>query len=401
MNARLATLVVVLSLLWMLNAAAEPKAMSPKTYAAIQAAQALMDANLPGQAVEALQGQAASLAEQPYDLAMVLQIQAHAELARDDPNTAAELLERCLNLNTLADKERLALLYTLAQVSMLAQRYDSAARHMSRWLAETPTPKAEAHALLGSAHLQAKRYAQAIEPLRRAIELSDSPLESWYQALLGAYFETKRLDRCTALLRDMIRRFPQRDGYWRQLGQVELARRRYREALVAMDLAYLRGALNAEQDLLTLAQLRLQQGTPYPAAELLEKEIGRGRIHASASRWELTANAWYQAKETTKSMEALRRASKIKGATGSLRIRLAQLYLEARQWDTAQASLDELLSKTTLDDDDRGQAWLLLGIARHGAQSPQEARAAFTQAAKLASSRDQARQWLGYLDNTD
>ena len=53
MNARLATLVVVLSLLWMLNAAAEPKAMSPKTYAAIQAAQALMDANLPGQAVEA------------------------------------------------------------------------------------------------------------------------------------------------------------------------------------------------------------------------------------------------------------------------------------------------------------------------------------------------------------
>lgn len=375
-------------------------ALTKTTYDAIQAAQAQLDAGKAGAAAVALRALLGTLDALPYDQAMVLQTLAQAEMARDAPGAAADHLERALALDVLDGAARLNARYNLAQVAMAAERYEDAIEHVSAWLAETPTPRAEAHALLGSAHLQLRHFRAAIAPLQKAIAIAERPQESWYQALLGALYEDKAYDRCAELLYRMLRLFPNRDGYWRQLVAIQLTRERYRDALAVMELAYLRGALSSTQDLVTLAQLRAQLDAPYKAAELMETEIAAGRIPGTAAHWEFTANAWYQAREGGRSLAALRRAVDRGRAGPALQLRLAQLYVESAEWASATTLLRRLLASSSLPADDRGRGWLLLGIARHGGGAIDEARDAFVEARKSAPFRGDAEQWLAYLDAT-
>ncbi len=65
-----------------------------------------------------------------------------------------------------------------------------------------------------------------------------------------------------------------------------------------LELAYLNGLLSSEADLLNLAQLYAERDAPYKAAQLLEKELQKGRLKANRKTWEQTANAWQLARET-------------------------------------------------------------------------------------------------------
>lgn len=380
------------------TAASKTPTLARATYDALQAAQSQIDGGKSGTAAAALRTLLATLDASPYEQAIVLQTLAQAELMRDAPVVALRELERALALAVLDDKARLDLLNNLAQVAMLAQRYERAVVHISAWIAAAPAPRAEAYVLLGSAQLQLGRAHKAIAPLQKAIALAKPAQESWYQALLGAYHETKDYGRCAELLYRMVRLFPQRDAYWRQLVGIELTRDRQREALAVMELAYLRNALNSSQDLVTLAQLRAQQDAPYKAAQLMEDEIAAGRIPGTALHWEFVANAWYQARESTRSVAALQRAVAGKGVRPDLQLRLAQLYVEGERWDEAAGMLQRVLDQASLKASDRGRGWLLMGIARYGKRAFDAARDAFAEAAKAEPVRSDAEQWLAYLD---
>ena len=70
-----------------------------------------------------------------------------------------------------------------------------------------------------------------------------------------------------------------------------------------------------------------------------------------------------------------------------LNLRLAQLYIESRRWKEADRTLDALISDGKLSATSTGQAWMLLGVARHEAKSLPEARAAFEHAKRISQNR--------------
>jgi tetratricopeptide (TPR) repeat protein len=281
---------------------------------------------------------------------------------------------------------------------MAMERYAAAIEQLDRWFEQAKAPKAEAYVLLGSAHLQLQQYRQAIKPLRQAIALSDKPKEGWYQSLLGAYYEAKQYKAAANLLRRMLRLFPENPGYWRQLAGIELLRQRQAEALAVMELAYLNGQLSSQQDLLNLAQLYAQRDAPYKAGQLLEHELQRGRIKANRKTWEQTANAWQLAREMTRSVNALEQALSYE-SNPALSLRLARLYLETGRWAAAEKTLRRFLKRAKGKQTD--QAWLLLGIACHEADAPEQAKQAFSEALKFSNTREQAEQWLSFLQSTN
>ncbi|MDJ0806017.1 MAG: tetratricopeptide repeat protein [Gammaproteobacteria bacterium] len=378
-----------------LEAADKTPTLSQRTYQELQSIEGLLDAGKSSQALRRLEKLLDKTAKRPYEQAVTLQSLAHAYIDQGNYQKAIPNLERSLQLKALPDDVQQRSRYNLAQLYLATERFSKAIELLKLWFQDNAAPSPEAYLMLGSAYLQLKQYANAVTPLQKAIRLSQQPKEGWYQSLLGAHYELKDYQQCVNLLHRMLKIFPDNPAYWRQLSGMEMLRKNNRQALAVMELAYLRGHLTQERDLLNLAQLYSLLDTPYKAARLLEKEIERGRLKAKAKTWEQAANAWYQAKELDASIAAYEKAVS-KGAGSEVSLRLAQLYLESQRWADAREQLQKIVKAQDTQAKDR--SWLLLGIACYEDKAEDQARTAFQQAMKFQKTRNEAEQWLAFLD---
>lgn len=376
----------------------QQQALSRPVYQALQDSQALLAADKVSAAIAGLDGILANPVIKPYEQAVLLQSRGYAQLAREDYLAAINDFTASLELAQLPDEVQQRLRYNLAQLQLATQHYAEALRVLQQWFRLETQPAAHAYLLLGNVHLQLKQYRQALAPLRQAISISEQPREGWYRSLLGAYHELKQHDQCEQLLRSMVQLFPDTGSYWRQLAGMQMQRENYPAALATLELAYAGGHLEAERELLNLAQLYLHQGAPRKAALLLEAEIAAAHIKADGDNWELTANAWTQARDMERAVAALKLASQ-HGRRAQTQLRLAQLYMELKRWPEADDTLLAVLASGALDDKANGQAWLLLGIVCFENKANERARKAFAKAAVFSLVRKDAEQWLAFLDS--
>jgi len=109
----------------------------------------------------------------------------------------------------------------------------------------------------------------------------------------------------------------------------------------------------------------------------------------------LAAQAWQMAREHAKAVATLEQA--VNDETGpDLLQQLAGLYLVAELWDHAGKALEQGIAMASGEQKDR--MLITLGIVRYRQERLEQARRAFEQASHGAASRDQAAQWLQYLD---
>jgi len=387
------------SILSLAQAAEKKKVLSQQTYKVLIAVQKAQEKGKSSQAITSLKQLLTQLKEKPYELAIVLQSLAHAYIGQENYAAAIPPLKKCIELNALPVEPQQRAHYNLIRLYMATEGFAEAIDLLKIWFTQVEKPQAEAYVMLATAHLQLKNYQAAIKPLRKAIQMTVAPKESWYQSLLGAYSELKQHEQCITLLHTMLARFPDRSNYWRQLVGIQLMQEKYPAALATMELAYLRGHVDTEQELLNLAQLYLHLNAPYKAATIIENEMKHGHIKKTEKNWEHAANAWLLARETNKAVAALEKA-KAMLRNPELGLRLAQLYMESRRWNDAGKTLNTIINDGKLDRTDTGQAWMLLGIVRHETHSLDKARAAFKQAKKYSKTANSAKQWLAFLDQT-
>ncbi len=377
--------------------AAEKKALSQQTYKVLMAAQASFGTASVTKAINNLKTLLAKLEKKPYEQAIVLQTLSHAYISQEDYSSAIPPLKRSVELNALPPEPQQQIYYDLIRLYMATEGFTEAINLLNTWFTQVDSPQAEAYIMLATAHLQLGHFKQAIAPLNQAITMTEEPKESWYQSLLGAYSELKHYEQCTTLLHTMLQHFPDRPNYWRQLAGIQLTEDKYSDALTTMELAYLRGHIKTEQELLNLAQLYLHLNAPYKAATIIENEMKRGDINKTEKNWEHAANAWLLARETDKAVAALEKAKALL-RNPQLGLRLAQLYMESQRWEEAGKTLNTIIRDGKLDSANTGQAWMLLGIVRHETHSLDKARTAFKQAEKYSKTANSAKQWLAFLD---
>jgi len=370
-------------------------AMSERTYKKLMRIHSLIGESQYDQALKLLRPLETQL-KNDYERAVVYQTYGFIHAAQEDYAQATRYLEKTLALDALREEQTRSLTFNLAQLYVIQGEYRKGIRTLENWFRTAENPDAHAYAMLATAYSQDRQYARAIPALEQAIRLSDDPKEAWYRLLMSMYYQQKQYSKAAGVLETMVSRWPDNPRYWRQLSSIYLTLKRERKALATLDIAYRRGMLDKEREILQLVNLHAYLDDPYEAAQILAQGIEDGLVAASRKHLELLGNYWMSAQENDRAIDALRRAGAQAG-NGRIDLRVAYLLIEKEQWKQAEAALQQAVRKGGLRRP--GKAWLLLGIAAYEQKQLDRAREYFSKAASFDDTRSDANQWIGHIDN--
>ncbi len=378
--------------------ASNSKTISSWLYKQLEAVEKQLSAKEYVKATSLLQKTLKKLPNKNYEQAVVLRSLASVSAMQGHYKKAIPLLERSLATEALPKNQAASAYLNLGQLYMADGQYRKTIAIMEKWLREAKKPVPQDYILLAQAHAQLKHYKKALPLVDKAIAESKKPVESWYQLQLALNYELERYQKCAAILQKLVRFYPEKKRYWKDLVGVHQQLKDFKSALAVMELAYQKALLIKSKELTQLANLYLYLDTPLKAAKLLEKELKAGKIERTEKNLELFANSLIQAKEYKRSEEPLKEAAEL-SKKGQLYVRLARIQIEQEQWKKAQKNLGKGLKKGKLRS--TGEAWLLLGVSCYEQNKSVCSRRAFNKAANFKKQKKSAQQWLQYIAEED
>ncbi len=351
------------------------------------------------EALEGLQKLWPSTERFPYERAVLAQAMAHTYAAMEKYDDALKYFKMAVELDALPNLQHFQVMFGVAQLYAVKQKYKETIRWLKRWFAEVDTPPtADAYVLLGNAHAQLGQYRPAIEALNKAIKIADKPKESWYQLLMAMHYELKEYRKAAEILEILVRMNPGKKEYWTQLASMYMNIKKDPDALAVMALAHLQDLLEKESDYKQLYSLYGYLKVPYKAAQVLEEGIRKGIVKADKQNWESVANAWYAANEMEKALVAFGEASKF-AENGKIDMRRAYILVDQERWQEAIEALQAAIRKGGIKEREKGNAWLMIGMAQFELDRLAQAEKAFKQARKVQKTRKSANQWLKHLQD--
>ncbi|MGR9099470.1 MAG: tetratricopeptide repeat protein [Gammaproteobacteria bacterium] len=371
--------------------------VSPVLYKKLKKSEELIAKKNYTAARDLLQGALDSAEKGGFEEATLLRSLASVYALAGQYGKAADALSKCLALNALPEKQAQQALLNLGQLYLATDQYRKAVDTLEKWLSVNRKADPDTYILLANAYAQLKQYRKALPYVDKAIRSSSAPKEEWLKLGLALHYELKNYREAAGVLRKLMRLSPDNKEYWNQAVSVHQQLKEYAQAATLKHLAYRKGLLTEEKEILALVNLFLFVDAPYKAAALLEKEIKNGGASNSSKNWELLANAWTEARELDKAVDALRTASKM-NAKGELYLRLGYIYVEQEKWDKASEALGQALVKGGLREP--GNAYIMLGISQTELKNFKQARRSFAKAREYPKTRKTAEQWLNYIDES-
>lgn len=359
----------------------------------IAKAQSLMAAERYQDALEILDKLEKRMQSNPYALSQVYQTKAYIYAQSDRFDDSVRFFKACLKLKSLPKSPTLDTMYSLAQVLAATDQYQEAIPLVQDYIHSKEPKRSAAIFFLGQLWAQIKQEDLAIKYVVQAINLEQKPQESWMRLLVALYYEAKEYKKSVGLLEKLIKLRPNKVEYWKQLVSVWLALRNEGQALVTLELAYKKGLLEKEQELLQLIQVSLLEGVPYKAARYLEKALERGSIKTTQKNYVLLAESWIRAQELERAAEAMGVAAE-KSKDGRLFVRQGQILLERENWKGSIRALKKGLAKGGIKKID--EAYISLGIAFHSSGNSKEALKNF-RSVKSKKFLRQAQSWIKYI----
>jgi len=369
------------------------------TFKQISEAVELFEAKQVSQAIAVLNRMLTSGTLNGHETAMV-----HTNLAgfyadQGNYNAAITALEKAIATKQLPAGMELTHRYNLGQLYMATGNFRKAISFIEEWMRLTPDPPAQAHYLLGLAYYQTNRKGEALTQIRTAVDKSPTPVENHYALLYQLYFEKRDFKSGVSTLEKMVVFFPGNRNYWASLTAGYNALNQDKKFFAATEMMYRQGMLKTSAEFETLAQLYLNNETPYKAARLLDKEIKAGNIKKTKDNYELLANAWFASREWKRAVGPLRTAAGQAG-DGKLYLRLGRTLLRDDEFDKAEEALRRALNRGGLGNE-QGTAWLLLGQVRYNLDQTDQALEAFVSATDYEDSQKNAIQWIKILDTDE
>jgi tetratricopeptide (TPR) repeat protein len=333
-----------------------------------------------------------------YVQAVLFQALAQVEWSRRNFDASLGYFERAVEMDVLPDQTHFALMYQIAQLYFMKDRYQDALDALELWFCKVPAEQVTSHAwvLKASINAQKEDYAAALSAIEQAIAMDNDPKEAWYQLKLAAHFELEQFPQAAETLEIMIGRWPDKKSYWTQLSQIYYKLDREDKSLATMALAYRKNLLDKQADITYLSSLYSNADVPYKAAEVLEKGIREGVVEPSKSHWTMVAESWYSAEELERSLVAFREAG-LAAADGDIDLRRGFILVDMEDWQEALEALNSALEKGGLNDRRTGEAYLLRGMARFNLEEFDAASADWGRASRYENTRDAARQWMNHL----
>lgn len=334
-----------------------------------------------------------------YESAIVHQILATSiYFESEEYGKAIKEFETILSFERIPDGLVQAALNTLAQLYLIQEQYQKSIDYMKRWMATQESPGFSAYYFLAQAYYGLEDFKNIIPNINNAIELARTqgiePKENWYLLLRVAYFELGQMDKVREMLEILTLNY-EKPEYWRQLAAIYSELKMEQKQFSTMEVAYRRGYLENESQLINMAQIYLYHGVPIKAAWVIEKGMKDGAIKKEGKNYELLGQAYLNAQEMRKAEAPLRIAAKALD-DGDIWMRLGQVFAEMEQWDNALEPLKKAVDSKDLDKP--GYAHLMIGMAHFNLGKLDDAKKAFQQARKFEETKKTSSQWIAHTE---
>ena len=273
---------------------------------------------------------------------------------------AIKALENSLKLNTLPYQQTLSSLFTVAQLYFDDEYFGNAKEKMKLWFSYADKPKGQAYMLMGMILGQGGEKEKALDYVNIAINSEKKPSEKWLQYALSLNHSLKKYKNALKLLVTLTSDYPENPRYWKQFYQTYLSLMQDDKALAVMDMAYKKGFLTGESEIINMVSLMVYLKMPYKAANIMVNEMSLGHVKENQKNFELLSQAWYQAKENQKAIQALDQAGSL-SIDGNLLAKKGYILLETDDWSEAINSFKRSLAKGKLED--KSKVYFGLGLA--------------------------------------
>ncbi len=332
----------------------------------------------------------------PYERSRVEQIWSGIEYSEGDYAAARGHLQQAINAGGFNQREVSQAKYQIAQIYMAEENWKEGAAALEEWFRTAAEPNSAAYYLLAAAYYQMEDLNAALEPAKKAVELSANPQPSWIELLLALYLTRENYDDALPLLERLIAMEPQEKNHWLRLSSLYQQQEEYANALAAMQIAYNAGFLQQGSEYQRLSDMLRFNEIPYRAARVLKEAMDNGTVQTDSETYEKLANAWIQARDFEEAIPPLSRAAELSN-NGDLYMRLGQVHIQREDWQAAADALQEAMQKGNLEDP--GQANLLMGIALFNLEKPRDAREYFQRATRSPQQREMASDYIKLIDS--
>ncbi len=334
-----------------------------------------------------------------YELQNVLNYIGFVHYNLDNVNEALATYEEMLRIPSIEDQIRKQTLYTMAQLSTMQEKYDSALKLLDEWFVLETNPPPDAYILYAQNLYQVNRYADMVKPIETAMDVAVKReleiKEDWYVLLNFAYFQQENYTKVRDIQKLLLANWPKKN-YWFSLAGAYTELGEDDNLMAAYDSAHTQGLLEKEAELTTMAQLYMQHEVPYKAAKLLQKEIDGGRVSGNAKNYRMLSQALTLANEDEMAIPALQEAARLSDE-GELDLRLGNAYLNLGMYGECVTAIQSGLRKGKIKSPDNAQ--ISMGMCLYNEKKYNESIAAFREAGKTQRSRRIANQWVSVIES--
>ncbi len=370
--------------------------VSTKTYKELTEIQELMatgDTNGAATRLETLLGE---VEDASLDQALTLQTLGYVEMSRENFPKAIEYLKGSLATEKLPQNVVYNVGYMVAQLYAALGQFDDALVFAEGWFKQLQEPKPEQYMFMANIYAQVKRFAESAPYAEKAVAATDKPRESWYQLLTADYFELKQYDKATDSLLRMVNLWPDKGSYWEQLASVYMVQDDKSHALASLKIAFDLNVLDKESTVKSLIQLCVMRGIPEHGGRLLEAAMEKKLLPDDETYMEMLAQAWVEAREYDRAVGTYSQMGE-RFSSGESWMKVANIHVDATDWADAEAAVAKAL-KYPLDEDDKGKAYLLLGIAKVEQGEFKSGKEALRKARTFKKTERGAANWMNYAD---
>lgn len=335
-----------------------------------------------------------------YEKATIWSLYGATYYAKGDTKASINAYISELQQKNLPDGLRDSGLHTLAQLYFIVEDYPRAIAVIQKWIALSSEPPPDGYVLLAQADYQLKRYNDAEKALITALKINRDknipPKESALSLLRAIYYDEKQYAKSAKALEALLNLFPEKATYWQQLAGMYGLLGLQRDEMKIMHGAYQAGMMHNEGDLLNLARLYMVYNIPYPAVQVLNKELRGGAIKTTPDTLQLYAQALVMAKEYDLQVPVLKKLADMTGESQHY-VFLAQAYGQVDKWPEAADAFKKALHSKNVAKQDEIQ--IQLGNALYNAGNLQEARQVFSAAIQMPAQSEAAANWVKFVDS--
>lgn len=351
-------------------------------------------------AIELLEG---ANTRSDYDIAYVNRFLGNMYAANEQSDRAIELLAEAVELDILGFNDQAAATLLLANLNLQEDNFAEAIEAYRDWLQFTGDMDPDVFVRMANSHLELENYEQVIPLARKAIHYMPEPNRNPYVLQVAAFFEMQQLGNAINVLEEGVQRMPNEKRWWSQLGMLYFQEEQFDRGLATMELAYLAGFLEQQNDFRALAQMYSNSLIPFRAAEVMRRHLESGDIDPTPRNWSIAASSYHAAREFSRANDMYVRAadaSNDRQEQFDYHRRRGNSLLLGSDYVEATRAFNAAVEAAASGEDSLGRVYMSLAEAHFYNERYRDAIRAAENAARYSDQRRNAESWGQYIRNT-